>query len=425
MPKVRAYGADATLKAAREASYGVAPLAGYRSLDFKSTDLSSSQPLGDDPLLGRGRNAQDPYRGLITDEGQIEIPLDLRGTGFWLTCLFGNPTTTSIAATGSIVFAGQPAATSTLTINSVTWTFVSGAPTGNQIAIGGTLGATVTNIATALNASVSPLITPATYGASAGTTLTITHDTPGPAGNAFTLAASVASNGTVSGPSLRGGGHAHLWNSGADDIPSFTFEIGHPKLATPVFFRHLGTVIESLSFEMGQDGPANARVQLVAQGEVTAAATLDTTPDVFALRRFSQGRGFIRRSGVALAGVTGGSLSFSNNLERVRVIREDGKIEAADPTFATCQGAMTVRFDGATLVAEAASGDPVSLDYGYTLADGSELKFEIFRVFLPKPKYAVSGPGGVEASFDWRAAFDDAQATMLRVRLLNDVASYL
>ena len=89
MPKVRAYGADATLKACREASYGVAPSAGYRSLDFKSTDLSAAQPLGDDPLLGRGRNAQDPYRGLVTDEGQLEIPLDLRGMGSWLTGLFG------------------------------------------------------------------------------------------------------------------------------------------------------------------------------------------------------------------------------------------------------------------------------------------------------------------------------------------------
>ena len=68
MPKQRAYGADARLLAARETSYGVLPLAGWRSLDFKSTDLSSAQPLGDDPLLGRGRNAQDPYRGLVTDE---------------------------------------------------------------------------------------------------------------------------------------------------------------------------------------------------------------------------------------------------------------------------------------------------------------------------------------------------------------------
>ena len=89
MAKVRAYGAEATLKACRETSYGTAPSSGYKSLDFKSTDLSSKQPLGDDPLLGRGRNAQDPYRGLITDEGQIEIPFDLRGIRFWLTELFG------------------------------------------------------------------------------------------------------------------------------------------------------------------------------------------------------------------------------------------------------------------------------------------------------------------------------------------------
>lgn len=424
MPKVRAYGADATLKAARETAYGVAPVSGYTSLDFKSSDLSSSQPLGDDPLLGRGRNAQDPYRGLITDEGQTEIPLDLRGSGLWLTGLFGDATTTAVAAAGSIVFSAQPGAGSTITINGVVWTFVSAAPAGNEIEIGATLAATVGNAATALNGSADPSVAAATYGTSGGTTLTVTHDTPGPGGNAFTLAASLTSNGTVSAPTLRGGGYAHVWDSGADDIPSFTFEVGHPKLVTPVFFRHLGTVMESLAFDMGQEGPANARVQLVAQGEERASATIDAAPAAFALKRFSQGRGFIRRGGSALAGVTGGSLTFSNNLERVRVVREDGKIEAADPTFASAQGAMTVRFDGATLVAEAADGNPVVLDYGFTMAEGWELRFELFRVFLPKPKYAVSGPGGVEASFDWRGAFDDTEGTMLRASLLNDVASY-
>ena len=109
MPKVRAYGADATLLAARETGYGSLPVAGWRSLDFKSTDLSSSQPLGEDPLLGRGRNSQDPYRGLITDEGQIEIPLDLRGTGFWLTAVFGDPSTTTVAATTTAPTATVPA----------------------------------------------------------------------------------------------------------------------------------------------------------------------------------------------------------------------------------------------------------------------------------------------------------------------------
>ena len=58
------------------------------------------------------------------------------------------------------------------------------------------------------------------------------------------------------------------------------------------------------------------------------------------------------------------------------------------------------------------------------MVEGWELKLELFRVFLPKPKYSVSGPGGVEASFDWRAAFDDSADSMLRASLLNDIASY-
>lgn len=422
MPKARAYGADATLKACREAGYGVAPLTGYRSLDFKSTDLSAAQPLGEDPLLGRGRNAQDPYRGLVTDEGQIEIPLDLRGTGFWLTGLFGDPVSTAVSATGTITFAANPAAGDTITLNGTVWTFVAGTPGASETAIQGTATQTVDQLVADLEASADAEVAKCSYARPTGTqTLAITFDVAGPAGNSFTLAASAA---TVSGPRLTGGGHAHAWESGADDISSYTFEIGHPRLTTPVFFRHLGTVMESLNLEMGQEGPANARLQLVAQGEDSASATIDTEPAAFSLRRFSQGRGFIRRGGAALAGVTGGSLTFSNNLERVRVIREDGRIEAADPTFASAEGAMSVRFDGATLVAEAANGDPVALDYGFTFPDGYALRFELPRVFLPKPKYAVSGPGGVEASFDWRAAFDDSAGTMLRAHLLNDVTSY-
>jgi len=425
MPKVRAYGADATLKACRETSYGVAPLTGYRSLDFKSCDLSSEQPLGDDPLLGRGRNAQDPYRGLITDEGKIEIPLDLRGSGFWLTGLLGDPTTGWTKASGQIAFSGQPAPNSTITLNGVTWTLVTGTPSGNQTQIGADIDATLAALASDLNASADAQISKCTYTANtANDRLEIEFDTAGTSGNSFTLATSANSNGTVSAPTLTGGGYRHEWLSGGNNIPSFTFEIGHPQLLTPVFFRHLGTVMESLAFEMSREGPANATVQLVAQGEEKAAATIDTTPDTFALKRFSQGRGFIRRGGVSLAGVTAGSFTFSNNLERVRVIRDDGKIEAAEPTIATCTGAMTVRFDGATLVAEAANGEPVAVEYGFSMAEGCSLSFELFRVFLPKPKYAISGPGGVEASFDWRAATEESTGTMLRIRLGNDVATY-
>ncbi|MFN7022867.1 MAG: phage tail tube protein, partial [Phycisphaerales bacterium] len=79
------------------------------------------------------------------------------------------------------------------------------------------------------------------------------------------------------------------------------------------------------------------------------------------------GRRGRRHWGVALAGVTGGSLTFSNALERIRTIRDDGKIDAADPTLASASGTLALRFDGATLMAEASDGDPVALEYGLTM----------------------------------------------------------
>lgn len=66
----------------------------------------------------------------------------------------------------------------------------------------------------------------------------------------------------------------------------------------------------------------------------------------------------------------------------------------------------------------------MSLEYGFSFPDGQGLRFALPRVFLPKPKYSVAGPGGIEASFDWRAAFDESDGTMLRAHLLNDVTSY-
>jgi hypothetical protein len=43
------------------------------------------------------------------------------------------------------------------------------------------------------------------------------------------------------------------------------------------------------------------------------------------------------------------------------------------------------------------------------------------EVYLPKPKLAVEGPGGVRASFDFRGASNDVASRMLMVILTNDL----
>jgi len=324
MAKTRAYGSDAQLLAVFESTYGTAPdgSAGgvYKKLSFKESSLGAEIPLGYDPLLGQGRDAQDPFYEAVTVDGDIAVPMDLRGFGFWLKGLFGAPDTTD------------------------------------------------------------------------------------------------NSDGT----------YTHVYTSGAD-LPSLSIEVGHIALSTKKFYLEKGVKLESLSFDMARTGPANATIGAVAQAEATPSAAADADPATYALKRFSQGSGTIKIGGSQLANVTGGRFSFSNNLDRVETIRDDGLIDGADETEATAEGSISVRFSTDTTIPAAVDAQtPVALEYAYSIpgAEGYELSFALPRVFLPKKKNPLTGPGGVQVDYDWRAAYDASSGYMLAVTLTNDVESY-
>ena len=113
--------------------------------------------------------------------------------------------------------------------------------------------------------------------------------------------------------------------------------------------------------------------------------------------------------------------AYSNNLEKIETIRDDGLIEGADPTIAALTGRIDVRFADTTLIDLAAGGTPVDLEFAYTLSAQAKLVLTAHEVYLPKPKLAVEGPGGVQASFDFRGAKNTAAGRMLTVTLTNDL----
>jgi hypothetical protein len=107
-------------------------------------------------------------------------------------------------ATGSIVVGGQPVAGETVTINGQAITFRASNPAVGECLIGAEPTATATNLKAVINDR------PDTYGVSAsgtGTTVTLTANAEGAAGNAVTLVEGVAAAGfTVSGATLAGAG---------------------------------------------------------------------------------------------------------------------------------------------------------------------------------------------------------------------------
>jgi hypothetical protein len=107
-------------------------------------------------------------------------------------------------ASGWINFASNPAPSSTVTLNGTVVTFVSAGPIGPQVLIGGTTAATMANLVAFANASVDVNISKLTLAIPnvVGTKVYVVSDLAGTAGNAYTIAASVA---TVSGATLSGG----------------------------------------------------------------------------------------------------------------------------------------------------------------------------------------------------------------------------
>lgn len=415
----RAYGSNASLLLKREANYGEQPTGDYFRMPFNSVSLSSEQGLIEDTVLGFGRDPLQPLQDLITDTGDIGVPVDPRYLGIWLTGLLGDPTSGNVAASGTITFSDQPAEGDTITINGVEFTFVSASPSGDEILIGGTIVQTLSNITARLNNSTDGDINIATYSRPNGTQqLLIVHDTAGAAGNGFTIAAS-SSVAALSAPTLQGGGTRHEFISGKQNLPSYTVQVGMPEV--PAYFVHTGVVINTLAFDFQTSGAASVTVSAIAQAEKRYDESQGGTPQELVFSRTGQSSGSIKSGGQNIANLTSGSVSYTNNAETIQTIRNDGLIEGVDPTIAALTGTIEARFANTALIDKATSGTPIDLEFAYTLTPGLILKLTAHQVHLPKPQLPVDGSGGVQASFDFQGAFSQDAGRMLTVELLNDI----
>jgi len=94
----RAQGARAQMALAFESVYGTPPETGYVKMPFASATLGAEQPLLESELLGYGRDPLAPIKDALTSDGDVVVPIDAIGFGYWLKATFGDPTTTGAEA---------------------------------------------------------------------------------------------------------------------------------------------------------------------------------------------------------------------------------------------------------------------------------------------------------------------------------------
>ncbi|WP_039758459.1 phage tail tube protein [Bartonella queenslandensis] len=216
--------------------------------------------------------------------------------------------------------------------------------------------------------------------------------------------------------------YTHSFTSGKVNLPSLSLEIGLPDV--PDYPLFTGVRANSCAFNFQRSGEAQVTLGLMGQAEVAAKQTRATNPMEAIYSRFSQFQGSIKSAGSLLANVTAASLTYSNNLEKIETIRDDGKVEAIDAGMSALTGSISVRYGDNTLMDLARSGTPIDIELAYRIDEESKLTMTAHEVYLPKPKRSISGPGGIEASYDFQGAKDAELGKMLTVTLTNDVEDY-
>jgi len=216
--------------------------------------------------------------------------------------------------------------------------------------------------------------------------------------------------------------YSHEFRSGNWALPSLSIETGMPEV--PRFAMYSGCMVDSLNWQMARSRLLTATASIVAQGETIGTTTVAGTPANITLKRFGHFNGAITRNGANIGNVVSADINYANNLDRIETIRADGKIDGADPSIAALTGNVVVRFADQTLVSQAINGEACELEFSYTLASGENLTLTAHAVYLPRPRIEISGPQGVQATFDWQAASDAGLGRMCTVTLTNDRGTY-
>jgi hypothetical protein len=213
----------------------------------------------------------------------------------------------------------------------------------------------------------------------------------------------------------------HTFGSGAATLPSQTVEIGFPDV--PSYDVCTGVRADTLEIDFSPSGPATASFGLMGQGSTRGGASSGGTPVSATYTAFNKAHGSITRGGAALAQVTGARMTYANGMEMVRTIRADRRIEGVDPGIARATGQITARFADTTLLSQAQNGTAAEFAFAYTVDANRSLTFTLHEVYLALAKTPIEGPAGVEASFEFRAAFNATATRMMTTVLKNQQAA--
>lgn len=215
----------------------------------------------------------------------------------------------------------------------------------------------------------------------------------------------------------------HVFASGSATLPTRDIEIEN---SSADFYQFVSLAARSITIEMSdQAGQQRATVSMIGKKRTLASTTGAGTPAaIAALDPVLATLGAIRIDGVAAGSILSARLMFETGATVERYVDGDAFASAIALTEdAKFTGEIRVRYTGQTLEAIADAKTAKQLEFEWSKGANNAITFDAGSAFLEPAGAPVTGPGGMEATFAFRAS-QTSSANMLAVTLKNQIASY-
>jgi hypothetical protein len=195
----------------------------------------------------------------------------------------------------------------------------------------------------------------------------------------------------------------HTFGSGVAEIPTFCaeMEVGTAK------FRHHGLAVSRLAFAAKREAGYRRITTTILGQKMSLPVSLERPADLPdpSEEQIAAAIGIVKWNGTPIAQLMEASAQYDTGVTPMEYVNGTEEISGVElGNDAAYTGRLMMRFSDTTFYALAIAGTPGALSIEYTINSNRSLALSSPRVFLSQTGPEVSGPGGLEASFEFTAA---------------------
>jgi hypothetical protein len=210
-------------------------------------------------------------------------------------------------------------------------------------------------------------------------------------------------------------GSTTTWKPGTS-LGSYAFEKGF--IDADLFYAFTGVKANTLQIPIGPDGPQRMSVGLIGRGAPAPVTdSVGGTPSTATYGRVMSRMCAVTVGGSAPARMVSGQINISNGLDAYRTVRNDptGAVSNIDPGTVMVDGSFTLRSADGSAHADAIAATAREIVFTWTIAGASNIVLTVERAFLGRPSLAVSGPDGIQQTYNFRASYDSGAASTVTI----------